>query len=72
MKEAEEQNPKLFNDVLSSINTLAGKDPIDNSARGIQVVKDSMKESTMQDDAAISVLSEKNPNSTAISQAVLN
>ena len=69
-------NPKLFNDIIASfwrLHAINTQSPLVYWDRDIAILKDQIfKNSEMTDDAIIAAISWDNPNSTALSQAVMN
>lgn len=76
MEYLEKENPKLFNDIISSMSRMAvesNKAEFEAKKSNVDYIKEKIfKPSTMLDDAVIASIAETNPNSTAVAQAVTN
>ena len=75
MQIIEDQNPVLFNSLLSGINRVKAINDtakLENKFLDVQQMREAIgKQPTMTEDATLAAVSRKNPNSTAMSQAVM-
>ncbi len=74
MSEMEEKNPYVYNQIVSWLTNISeqnAKEPLKADQYGMDTIKSLISKSTPKDDAVIAAISSKNPNTTALSNAIV-